>query len=101
RQRDYPGTGSRDLVVHRPSDLRSSAGRHGQPAAVDHVIECRGCAIAPGSNSILITGGFTQTNDCLRPIPVGGTCMFSVAYAPLSFGAATGRLILSEMPGKM
>ena len=52
-------------------------------------------------SAISVTGPFTQTNDCLRPIVPGATCAFSVNYAPLLFGPGSGRLELLGFPGRV
>jgi hypothetical protein len=51
--------------------------------------------------SVGVTGQFTSTQNCVSasPIPPGGSCSESVAFAPLSVGLLTGALTFTDDSG--
>ncbi len=53
-------------------------------------------AIAIAVNSITLTGNFTQTNTCGATVAAGASCAISVVFAPLSSGALTGVLTVTN-----
>jgi len=46
--------------------------------------------------SVLATGDFAQTNNCASVAAGGATCSVQVTFAPMSSGARTGTLILTD-----
>ncbi len=50
---------------------------------------------APMSPTVLITGEFSQTNNCSSSVSGGQKCDINVVFAPTSSGAQTGTLTLS------
>ena len=51
-------------------------------------------------SSITGTGDFTQTNTCGSSLPIRGSCVVNVVFAPTQKGARTGTLTLNDkVPG--
>jgi hypothetical protein len=55
----------------------------------------------PGSaelviSKIAVTGDFTQTTTCGKTVAPGGTCTFSIAFAPTAAGSLTGALTITS-----
>jgi hypothetical protein len=46
--------------------------------------------------SIVITGGFSQTNTCPQSLAAGAACTFSVSFAPTVDGTLTGTLTITD-----
>ena len=51
-------------------------------------------------SSILVTGGYAQTNDCLAPLAPETYCTISVTFTPTAVGDATGTVtIINDAAG--
>jgi len=53
-------------------------------------------AISIAINSIATAGNFTQTNTCGSTLASGATCTVAVVFAPLTSGALTGTLTVTD-----
>jgi len=73
--------------VNTPAHLTSAA----------QTVTVKNTGIVPLTiNSITATGGFTETNNCVGTVGVGGSCSVTVKFAPSKAGAQTGTLTIND-----
>ncbi|MEU4240263.1 choice-of-anchor D domain-containing protein [Actinoplanes sp. NPDC026619] len=88
-----PDNGS--LISISPSTLGFGSVATGTTSAAQTVtVTNSGSAAAPVSG-IAVTGDFAQTNTCGSSLAAGGSCTFSVRFAPAAAGARTGNLTIT------
>jgi uncharacterized repeat protein (TIGR03803 family) len=100
---DVDGDGTRDVLVPHPNDDRLSVllGRgNGILRASQQVTLTNTGAATLNINAIALTGtnarDFIESNSCGTSIPAGNDCQIVVTFAPISVGARTALLEITD-----
>jgi hypothetical protein len=94
------GSGQGGAVTLSPTSLTFGSLGVGVPSSPQTVTLTNSGAGALTIRGITPTGDFAQTNNCVSPVAVGGSCTISVTFTPTVGGARNGTIsIADDAPG--
>src|SRR5215469_540355 len=90
------GTGYTLSAAFSPSSLSFVAQRVGTTSSAKNVILTNTGTGTLSISGLVVSGDFTQTNNCPASLGAGATCTVSVVFVPAARGTRTGSLTLNS-----
>jgi hypothetical protein len=111
---DFNGDGSLDLAVLQPGSNNVSIFLNGafkavfptslafgsqgsSTSSVVHTVTIANPSAAPFTiSSVIVSGAYTQTNNCITKLLPGQNCTINVTFAPITTGVSNGSITLTD-----
>ena len=93
------GTGIVAAVNVSPNSLSFSGQNVGTSSAPQTVTLTNPASVALSVSNVVISSGWTQSNDCLPSVAANFSCTLEVSFQPTALGPQTGTLTLTDYAG--